>query len=275
MNRNPHPTSLHSPRGDRSATGGFTLVEILAVLAVIAAIIAIGVPAISKVLQNGRVRNAEGTASVLKSAITEYLSKPGNLGTLPVTETTAGTLPASEFVNTAANTAAAGPAATLDNMLLTEGALERPMNLRIGVQNATSGTSGATQLIWSTSTEQYSNAAAPTANYTTVSRAEVGISDGATIPSLGTNSAACSFNLNGDGSTLIPNGSRVAYLLIRNVPDADAFMLALDVDGQPLIQNTANTPATAAQTKGPVVYAADGTGATNGYVDVYYYLTNL
>lgn len=265
----------NSQHPHRSANSGFTLVEILAVLAVIAAIIAIGVPAIAKVLQNGRVRNAEGTASVLKSAITQYLSKPGNLGTLPVTETTAGTLPAAEFVNTAANTAAAGPAATLDNMLLTEGVLERPINLRIGVQNATSGTSGATQLLWSTSTEQYSNAAAPTANYTTVSRAEVGISDGATIPSLGTNSAACAFNLNGDGATLIANGSRVAYLILKNVPDADAYTLALDVDGQPLIQNTANTPATAAQTKGPVVYAADGTGATNGYVDVYYYLTNL
>jgi len=274
MNPNLHSNSVNSLRSDRSATSGFTLVEILAVLAVIAAIIAIGVPAISKVLQNGRVRNAEGTASVLKSAITQYLSKPGNLGTLPVTETTAGTLPAAEFVNTAANTAAAGPAATLDNMLLTEGALERPINLRIGVQNATSGP-GATQLIWSASTEQYSNAAAATANFTTVSRAEVGISDGATIPSLGTNAAACAFNLNGDGSTLIANGSRVAYLILKNVPDADAYTLALDVDGQPLIQNTANTPATAAQTKGPVVYAADGTGATNGYVDVYYYLTNL
>jgi len=274
MNCHPQSPLIRRSRARLASSEAFTLVEILAVLAVIAAIIAIGVPAIAKVLQNGRVRNAEGTASVLKSAITQYLSKPGNLGTLPVTETTAGTLPASEFVNTAANTAAAGPAATLDNILLTEGVLERPINLRIGVQNATSGP-GANQLLWSTSTEQYTNTAAPTASYATVSRAEVGISDGVTIPSLGTNSSACAFNLNGDGVTLIPNGGRVAYLIIKNVPDSDAYNLALDVDGTPLIQNTANTPATAAQTKGPVVYAADGTGATNGYVDVYYYLTNL
>ena len=76
MNPNPHSNSVNSLRSDRSATSGFTLVEILAVLAVIAAIIAIGVPAISKVLQNGRVRNAEGTASVLKSAITQYPRRP-------------------------------------------------------------------------------------------------------------------------------------------------------------------------------------------------------
>ena len=116
---------------------GFTLVETLAVLAVIAAIIAIGVPAIAKVLQNGRVRNAEGTASVLKSAITQFLSKPGSLGTIPVTEGTSSAL-TSEYTGTGTPTVAAvAAAATLDNVLLAESFLERPISLRMGAQNAT------------------------------------------------------------------------------------------------------------------------------------------
>jgi hypothetical protein len=56
------------------------------------------------------------------------------------------------------------------------------------------------------------------------------------------------------------------------VPDADAYQLSLDVDGSGLTQNTALTPATVDQTQGTVVFAKD---AGAGFVDVYYYLTNL
>ncbi len=251
---------------------GFTLVEMLAVLAVIAAIVAIGLPAISRVLQNGRVRNAEGTATVLKSAIASYLGRPGSLGTLPVTE---GTVPASEYVSTGTILAAGniGPAATLDGVLLAEGLLERPLAPRMGAQNAIP--SGVPPL-WSPAAGQFTGPATGTlASYAAVSRAECAVSDGASNPGAtgqSAGAAACAFNLAGNG-VLVPAGSRVAYLLLKSVPTADAYQLAADVDGAGLLQNTAASPAGADQTQGPVAYAKDAAGS--GLVDVFYYLTQL
>jgi type II secretory pathway pseudopilin PulG len=254
----------------------FTLVEILAVLAVIAAIVAIGVPAISKVLQSGRIRNAEGTANVVKSAIAAYLSRPGSLGTIPVTESAnsaAPVLPTAEWSGTPAlNTPAASKAATLDGILLAEGLLERPIAIRMGAQNFSLPPT-AVPASWSTSSESYTNATAPTADYSTTSRVECAISDGVNDPGVtgsSGGSAACAFNLTGSG--LIPAGARVAYLIIKAVPDADAYQLALDVDGPALVQNTSAAPATLDQSQGAVAYSKD---ANIGTVDIYYYLTSL
>ncbi len=246
--------------------------EILAVLAVIAAIIAIGVPAIAKVLQSSRVRNVEGAANVAKSAVTQYLSKPGSLGIIPVTE---GTVPASEYgttgtILTAGNIA---NAATLDEILLAEGVLERPIAVRMGAQNFS--LSGAAP-IWTPSLSQFTGPGTGTlASYAGATRVECAVSDGVNNP--GTTgqtagSAACAFNLAGTG-TLIPSGSRVAYLIIKSAADSDAFQLALDVDGPNLAQNTSASPAGNDQSQGPLVYAKDA--ETTGFVDVYYYLANI
>jgi type II secretory pathway pseudopilin PulG len=262
----------------RTSAAAFTLVEIMAVLAVMAAIIAIGVPAISKTLQNGRVRNAEGTANILKAAITLYLGKPGSPGTLPVTEGVSSVL-TGEYSGAGSPTAAAiAAAATLDNVLLAETALDRPINLRMGVQNTTAP-GVANGFGWSANSESFGGTAAPTLSYANLSRAECSVSDGVTNPgassgahqSLG--SYSCAFNLNGDGSTFIPNGSRVAYLIIKGATTADAFNLALDVDGAGLTQNTLASPAAVDQTEGPVVYAKDA--SNTGSVDVYVYLTSI
>lgn len=259
-------------------TRGFTLVEVMAVLAVIAAIIAIGVPAISKTLQSGRIRNAEGTASLLKSAILLFLGKPGSPGTLPLTEGVSPALVA-EYTGAGSPTAAAvSSAATLDNVLLAENALERPISLRLGAQNAPV-TGSPNGFVWSPVSESFDGAAAPTSSYAAISRAECAVSDGVTNPgssggahqSLG--SYSCAFNLNGDGITFIPNGSRVAFLIVKGVPVADAFQLALDVDGAVLAQNSAAAPAANDQTQGPVAYQRDA--ANSGFVDVYYYLTSI
>jgi prepilin-type N-terminal cleavage/methylation domain-containing protein len=257
------------PPGARRA---FTLVEILAVLAVIAAIIAVGVPAISKVLQSSRIRNAEGTAGVLKSAITQFLSKPGSPGTLPVTE---GTVPASEYVTAATILTAANIAngATLDNILLSEGMLERPIAPRMGQQG---GAVAGVPPVWSPSAAQFTGPASGTlASYAAISRVECAVCDGASNPGAtgqAVGSAACAFNLSGTGA-LIPAGDRVAYLIIKSAPVADAYQLALDVDGPSLTQNTPAAPAGNDQSQGPVAYARDA-GAT-GFVDVYYYLTHI
>jgi prepilin-type N-terminal cleavage/methylation domain-containing protein len=264
-------------------TRAFTLVEILAVLAVIAAIIAIGIPAIAKVLQSGRLRNAEGTANVVRSAIAAYLTKPGSLGTLPVTESAlaaAPVLPAAQWTGTAAlNTAAASKAATLDNILLAEGVLDRPLGLRLGEQNFALP-AGAAPVVWSPASESFTNTSAPTADYTNASRVECAVCDGVSDPGVtgaiaaaaAANNIACAFNLAGNG-VLLPSGTRVAYLILKTVPDADAYQLALDVDGPSLTQNTAANPAGADQSQGTVVYAKDN--PVTGFVDVYYYLTGL
>ena len=268
------PSTHPLPRRRPGQTGAFTLVEILAVLAVIAAIIAIGVPAISKVLQSGRVRNAEGTANVVKSALTQYLSRPGSPGTLPLTE---GATPAvlAEYTGVGAPTAAnIANAATLDGVLLAEGVIERPLSLRIGTQIATVTGSG-NGFAWTPTTQSFTGTGAPSLSYTNVSRAECAVSDGVSNPGVtgqSAGSAGCAFNLSGNGS-LLPVGSRVAYLIVKSVPDADAFQLALDVDGPNLAQNTSTAPAANDQSQGPVVYAKDAT--STGFVDVYYYLTSI
>jgi prepilin-type N-terminal cleavage/methylation domain-containing protein len=273
----------NSPRLRPCATHAFTLVEILAVLAVIAAIIAIGIPAIAKVLQSGRLRNAEGTANVVRSAIAAYLTKPGSLGTLPVTESalaTAPVLPAAQWSGTATlNTAAASRAATLDGILLAEAVLDRPLSLRMGEQNFTLP-STAVPVAWSPATESFTNTTAPTADYTNASRVECAICDGANNPGVtgavaaaaAAGNVACAFNLAGNG-TLLSSGTRVAYLVLKSVPDADAYQLALDVDGPSLVQNAALTPALVDQSQGPVVYPKDS--PVTGFVDVYYYLIGL
>jgi prepilin-type N-terminal cleavage/methylation domain-containing protein len=265
---------LPSPEPARRAA--FTLIEILAVLAVIAAIVAIGVPAISRVLQSARLRNAEGSASTVKSAIAAYLSRPGSLGTIPVTEsalTTAPVLPAAEWTGTPAlNTAAASKAATLDGVLLAEGLLEKPLSLRLGAQNLAPPPT-AVAAAWSPVTESFTNTTAPTADYSGTSRVECAISDGISNPGAtgaANGSASCAFNLGGTG--VIPSGAHVAYLLIKAVPDSDAYQLALDVNGPSLTVNSAASPAAADQTLGTVEYAKD---AGAGAVDVFYYLASL
>jgi prepilin-type N-terminal cleavage/methylation domain-containing protein len=262
----------------RTSAPGFTLVEIMAVLAVMAAIIAIGVPAISKTLQSGRVRNAEGTANILKAAITLYLGKPGSLGTLPVTEGVSTVL-TGEYSGAGSPTAAANAAAaTLENVLLAESVLDRPLNLRMGIQNS-AATGASNGFGWSPYTESFGGTAAPTLSYAALSRAECSVSDGVSNPGSSTGahqslgSFSCAFNLNGDGSTFLPNGSRVAYMIIKGAATADAYNLALDVDGINLTQNTLASPAGADQTEGPVVYAKDA--ANTGSVDVYIYLTSI
>lgn len=266
-----------SPPSSRRSRAGFTLVEILAVLAVIATIIAIGIPAVAKVLQSARLRNAEGTAGVVRSAITAYLSKPGSLGTIPVTEsalTSTPVLPAAEWTGPPAlNTAAASRGATLDNVLLAEGLLQQPLSLRLGEQNF--NPAGGQAATWSATSESFANSSAPTLDYSAASRAECAICDGTSNPGAtgaANGSASCAFNLAGNGSP-IPAGTRVAYLVLKSVPVADAYQLALDVDGVALLQNYAGSPAANDQTQGPVAYARDGTGS--GLVDVYYYLTSL
>lgn len=270
------PCLLHPPAGRDARRGrpAFTLVEILAVLAVIAAILAIGIPAIAKVLQSGRIRNAEGTAAVLKSAIATYLSRSGSLGTLPITEsasTTAPVLPLAEWSgDPSLDTAAASKAATLDNILLTEGVLDHPLSLRVGNQNFMLP-GGSVPLTWSAATETFTNTVAPTADYTNATRVECAQSDGASDPgSTGSGPAACAFDLTQNG--FLPPGTRVAYLVIKGTPVADAYRLALDVDGPSLMQNAPNSPALNDQALGAVVYQKD-TGS--GLVDVYYYLMSL
>jgi hypothetical protein len=144
----------------------------------------------------------------------------------------------------------------------------------MGAQNAVV-TGGAFGFTWSPATQSFTGIAPPTLSYAALSRVECSVSDGMNNPgsSLQTaGSGACAFNLAGNGN-LIPSGSRVAYIIIKTVPDADAYQLALDVDGQNLVQNTATIPAGADQTQGPVVYAKDS--SLGGFVDVYYYLTNI
>jgi hypothetical protein len=191
------------------------------------------------------------------------------------TLTSAPVLPAAQWTGPAAlNTQAAAKAATLDNVLLAEGLIDKPLSVRLGVQNFVLPP-GAVAASWSPVTESFTNTSLPTADYGNATRVECAICDGTSNPGTtgaAAGTAACAFNLAGNG-ILLPAGTRVAYLIIKNVPTADAFQLALDVNGLGLVQNYAGTPAINDQSQGTVAYARDAAGS--GLVDVYYYLTSL
>ncbi len=67
--------------------------------------------------------------------------------------------------------------------------------------------------------------------------------------------------------------ARIGLRSRRRSQAADAYQLAIDVDGAGLTQNISTAPAAADQTQGAVAYAKDA--SSSGFVDVYYYLTNI
>ena len=241
---------------------GYTLIEILAVVAIIMMLTGIFIVAIRSSLQKGRVTNVVGTVQAISGGIADYLQKPGSSGVLPLTSSQTG--------------------ATLDDALLKEGVLEKPLAIRMGNVPTSALAAGAT---YDTTSRTFTAGGSSQSG-----RARIECRLGTTLQSTfasGDNSSdtvmPVKFKL--DGNTVIPGSSRVVYLVIPGVPYADAYALAAAVDGALLGSNQtggggskgAVTDDDSAQangaSNGAVVFAADSVGTPTGTTTVYFYIT--
>lgn len=237
----------------RRKQSGFTLVEVMIVVGIMVTLASIGIVAIPNALRTSRVASVVGAVDQLRTAATNYIQKSGSLGTLPLTD---GTIPAGQFTGTGTTSANVAAAGSLDQILLTEGIIEKPLSLSMGPQNASVT---GTQVTWSVANNQFSAASAPTANKSGISRFECQLSSPATTPS-----TALGANFYLDGTNALPANVRVAYLVVPNVPAEDAYQLSLKIDKTALSQADNTT----ADNNGQVVYAAPVAGVTTVYVYV-------
>jgi len=244
----------HHPPSSRHSRG-FTLIEMIAVVGILAAVIAILISPIQRAMQRSRVTSATGTVSAVTNAVTDYLTKAGSSGVIPITEGGGGgTIPNNVPGGPSATVLAA--AATLDKVLLSEGVLEKPISVKLGLQN--NKVTGTIDLTWDAATQKFSATGAPDYDYSTITRLECRIANVASAPSA---SAGANFFL--DGTNPVTSNGRIAYLVMPSVAADDAYQLALTIDGH---ANTASPGA--AQNAGAVVFAAPVGGVT----DVYYYI---
>lgn len=98
----------------RLKTKAFTLIEMIGVLAVIAILAALLIPKIFEAINNARVNNAALSCNTVKTAIADHYAKFGTL----LTDNGTNALTA--------------PVANFDRILLSEGFLDKPFQVKIG-----------------------------------------------------------------------------------------------------------------------------------------------
>src|SRR6185503_15242847 len=104
----------------RKSNQAFTLIEMIGVLAVIAILAAMLIPKIFEAINNARVNNAAVSYNTVKTSLADHYAKFGSL------LSSNGVL----FATTAA------VATNYDKMLVSEGFLDKPFQVRIGDTNA-------------------------------------------------------------------------------------------------------------------------------------------
>lgn len=230
---------------------GFGLIEILFYVGIIGLLALGAIAAFTPLFNNGRYGAIKQTMNDLEMAARAYCMKTGGLGTLPLSE---GTIPASEFTGSGTTSANVAAAATIDQMLIAEGFLKKPV--RINVPNAIYTPTGTTPVTWSTTSNAWTATAAPTVSYANVPRAETILSNNALTPD---QAAGANFNLSGDGVTFIAANKTILYLYIPNCPANTAWEISRDIDGSSLTQADSTT----ADAKGLVTYPAPTNAVTN------------
>lgn len=206
---------------------GFSLVEMIGVLAIIAILAVVIVPKVFTTIASARITNAAGSATALKSTVTEFAAK---YGTIPTTVA----------------------ASRLDDLFLTAGMLESRFVVKIGTQPANPPIVGAT---WTNAGGTWT--AAGGANQATQSRV-ICIASNVTSPATAN---GANYQLN--GITDLPAGSRVVSAVIVNATGNDARELSLKIDGDAFTPATALL----ADSAGKVVYnTPNAAGLTTVYI---------
>lgn len=232
-------------RNDR----GFGLIEILFYVGIIGLLALGAIASFTPLFNTGRYGAIKQTMNDLEAAAHAYVLKVNGLGTLPITE---GAIPSSQFTGTGTTSANVAAAATIDQMLLAEGFLKKPVT--INIPTATYTPTGSVGVTWNTSTSQWTATAAPTLDYSNVPRAETITSNQHSTPDL---AFGKNWNLSGDGVTFTTPNKTILFLEIPNCPANTAWEISRDIDGPALTQADSTT----ADAKGVVVYPTP-TGAT-------------
>src|SRR5437867_962528 len=188
----------------KSARNGFTLIEMIGVLAVIAILASLLIPKIYEAINNARISNASLSYNTIKTALADHYAKFGSLTSS----------------NGAIIAVGVGEATNFDKVLITEGFLDKPFEVKIG--------SG--------------------------SYVEVVAAIAAATAADGVNSA---YDLDGGGAVNDATGSAVVEAVIPNVTLGDAFALSTLLDGATL--SAANSSVGSDDFKGRVKYAATAT----------------
>ena len=200
-------------------SGAFTLIEMIGVLAVIAILAALLIPKVFEAINNSRINNAAVSYNTCKTALTDHYAKYG-------------TLLSSNGVTIAAGV---GEALAYDKVLLTEGFLDKPFQVKIGDNVGT--------------------------------RVEAVAGVAATTVATGGNSA---YDLDGTGAVPINDagavGSTVVQAVITGVTSSDAKDLNDRLDGPAL-----GAALGLVDILGRVKYA---TPSAAGLTDVYIYVTH-
>ncbi len=251
---------------------GFTLIEILVVVAIIGVLAAILLPAMNRALSSSHVTRTVSDLKQLKGFVVDGASQLG--GTLPLTKGIAS-LASVVSLGTSPNLSTSAPAdfsngLRLEDVLLSVPSpkLDRYFAPACGSQVflPTGGTS-VVDPRYSSATGYYYNQPdikIPSGySYNAVSRLDC-IATSAALPSV---AAGANFYL--DGINSLPTG-RVAFAIIKAVPAAEAYQIALALDTAAFMDDTTGS-AGVAQNRGQVAYAA----AANGVTDVYVYLSNF
>src|ERR1043165_3504607 len=104
----------------KSARKGFTLIEMIGVLAVIAILASLLIPKIFEAINNARISNSALSINTVKTALADHYAKFGSLASSNGTALT--TIP--------------GPGTTnFDKVLVAEGFLDKPFQVKIGDVN--------------------------------------------------------------------------------------------------------------------------------------------
>ena len=240
-------------RNQRKFRKGFTLVEMLGVLAIIAILMSIVAVGVLSAINRTRIVATMSNFKNLETAILGFVALPEASGKLPLTKhATSTTIPVADALGNTATTPMVGAtAAQLKNLhleipFLSSGLLERTPTWRVGMDGVATGrvnlaidfgwnrnrgafasvnkTSPATAVAGNDWTDYVRTECAPVD--TTITSATAGSlhTDGAMMTANGVN-----FFI--DGSSSLPNGTRVAYVVIPGLSLKDAVKLSEELNG--------------------------------------------
>ena len=245
----------------RKHNSGMTLAEVMGVAAISAAVLGVVITAVVKARQSTAYKNVPALIDQAKSAIMTATQKPGGLAYPPLTyETATGAIPTTGALLGAASASVVSNAATLDNALLSEGVLDKPINLDFGTRTNTPNGSNTAPLLWNPATHTFycSPDAAPTQDYSSMTRLICAMSTTNAPGTDGTN-----YYLDNSGTSL-PTSTRVVTLVIPGVGINDAITCANYINNSATATVTGNTA-------GPATYGAPVNGVVTMYCHVTHY----
>jgi type II secretory pathway pseudopilin PulG len=249
-----------------SSRAGFTLVETMIVAAAIVLFMGLIIGIAPIAMRKINCSAEAGQMAHLKTATTSFITQERSFGRTPLTEDTAG-VPAAAAAGTQA---VVSKAATLDDVFVREGLLDKPLRSPISSAVAPTGTN---PLIWDVTAQQFktTNGSATDFDYSNSVHTRCIITTGTSTmatPAPGTSPSTDGKNFRLDGVNGLLANSRIVVRVVPNVQLKTAQALSSKIDGDALSE----TDATTTDDRGAVVYRVTAGSDTT---TVYEYITTM